>query len=64
MMKSIAKHPYVPRQANHKNVAVDKKTFTSSLPCFEGRKDGDSTSTVCEILSIERDSGATSTTTS
>jgi len=53
MVKSIAKCQYAPRQATYKNVKTNETTFTSPNPCFEGRRDGDSTPACHEILLID-----------
>jgi len=53
VVESVTNHPYVTRQTTYKNVETDKMTLTSPQPYFRGRKDGDLSPTVHEIVSIE-----------
>ena len=62
MVEPIAKRLYDLRQATYKIVEMDEMTFTSPYPWFKGRRDGDLIRTYHEILSVERTSGATTTT--
>ena len=60
MVETIAKHPYVRRQTTYKKLEADEKTFTSLLYWFGRRRNGDSTPTYHESLSVEQDIRATS----